>query len=141
MFNLTTVPIDPKHKKKFGGFNDAPPNFKEITEEEFAKSSFFVYAPISIEYRQIHITNDVALTRLLTGGTYLYFFHDGTGYGICRDYSKGKVHYFSFAECPHTFRELKASDCAKKGISHYGNCWHVYECVTCGYVTSADSSD
>ena len=41
------------HQKEFGGFNQAPPGFREITESEFNKSGFFTWCKEKIEFRQI----------------------------------------------------------------------------------------
>ena len=39
---------------KFHPKNTAPSGFREITEEEFAKSRFFIYGPKApLEYRQL----------------------------------------------------------------------------------------
>lgn len=45
-------------------------------------------------------------------------------------------------QCAHTYgREISMDECRTRGIGHYGNCWHVYECGKCGEVFSVDSSD
>jgi len=42
-----------QHKKLFGGFNDFPPGWSEISEKEFAKSGFGKSRVEYIEYRQM----------------------------------------------------------------------------------------
>ncbi|MCI0461143.1 MAG: hypothetical protein L0Z62_29705 [Gemmataceae bacterium] len=43
--------------------------------------------------------------------------------------------------CVHDYRELTPAECGTRGIPHYGMCWHVLECVTCGRCLSYDSGD
>jgi hypothetical protein len=39
-------------------FNDFPANWREITQEVFAKSRHFTFAPVNIEFRQMIDRND-----------------------------------------------------------------------------------
>ena len=44
-------------------------------------------------------------------------------------------------QCAHEYgRELSQAECRQRGIGHYGNCWHVYECPKCHETFSVDSS-
>lgn len=133
---IDTVPGTDEHKAKWGGFNDFPPNWRELTEEEFAESHFFVYEFKTREYRQMH---DPGRTKPATRAT-LYFMHDGTGYALVSDRSKRKLHYFKFG-CAHTYRGLGFEECRARGIYHWGRCYHVSECTTCGHIHAVDSSD
>jgi hypothetical protein len=46
------------------------------------------------------------------------------------------------SQCSHTEgRELGSAECREKGIQHFGNCWHIYECGKCHDFYSVDSSD
>lgn len=46
------------------------------------------------------------------------------------------------AKCVHDYRkELSQDECKKRGISHFGMCWHVVECTKCGKISAYDSSD
>lgn len=46
------------------------------------------------------------------------------------------------AQCDHDYgRELSQAECRTRGIGHYGNCYHVYECSKCQLVYGVDSSD
>lgn len=114
------------------GDNGVPPNFKEITEAEFARSHFFIWDYKAKEYRQLR---ELALTRAgITGTDFmairLYLMHDGIGYGIVSDHSAGKLRFFRFAECEHT-KESKT----------IGNCLTLHTCTKCGYKEVIDSSD
>ena len=41
----------------------------------------------------------------------------------------------------HAYRELSQSEAQEKGILHFGRCYHVAECTSCGVVNAYDSSD
>lgn len=124
---------DKEIEEKYGGYNDFPPDWKEIAEEEFAKSMFFTYSPDLIQHRQMMKPNEVVEATL-------HFFWDGNGYAIGHDFWKGKVKYYRFALCEHTYRELSPSEARAKGHSHFGNCYHVTECAKCGLIWEYDSS-
>jgi len=125
------------HEHEYGRYNYLPPNFKEITEKEFVDSAFFTYNPELYEFRQvIYKLGNKEYYR----GLKLYYFHDGTGIGIMRDFENGKVHYFKFAKCEHEMVELGYQECQKEKIFHAGSCYHVYKCLKCGHVESRDSS-
>lgn len=128
-----------EHEEKYGGYNDAPPNFKEITEAEFAQSMFFTYAPNATEHRQILIDPDDSRKECL--GITLYYFFDGNGFGIAHDYWGKKVRYFRFKACEHEYKSLSPKEAHAKGILHFGRCYHVGECKKCGHIHSYDSSD
>lgn len=112
-------------------FNDVPPNFREITEKEFAQSKFFVYSPERWEYRQITRKEDLErLQRKSALVIRMAHFYDGTGIAIESDYWAGKVHYFWFGACEHKERTQR----------NIGNCLNEYTCKNCGFVETLDSS-
>ena len=119
----TTVP---EHELKFGKWGALPPNFKEITEAEFAASMFFIYSPGIVEYRQIQ---DKAANKDGIWELRMYFYHDDTGLAIAQTGQK-KVRYFKFAVCEHVMAHT----------SKLGNCLNRYTCGKCGYVNDVDSS-
>lgn len=41
----------------------------------------------------------------------------------------------------HTWKELSRDECRKKGLTHFGMCYHVYKCETCAETMATDSSD
>lgn len=122
------------HTAKFGGFNDAPAGWREVTEGEIAQSLFASYAPVGREFRQIRTDNEPYLSVTL------FFMHDGTGVGMAFDYWGKRVRWFRFG-CAHTYTELSSDACRARGIYHAGRCYHVSECTTCHYVNAVDSSD
>ena len=145
-------------EKNFGRYNDAPPNFKEISEAEFSQSKFFVYSPEYVEYRQID-PKQISPKEKYFLGVRLFYFFDGTGLGMAHDYWAKKVRYFKFTKCEHDTEELSGHVAAKyvvvhdvfpptsrlakpgeQGVSHFGNCYHVYRCKKCGFIESVDTS-
>lgn len=126
----------PDHVKKYGDQGELPPNFREITEKEFAQSKFFIYSPDFWEYRQINKKEDVARfkwgpeQRPYVFALRMAYFYDGTGLAIEHDYWSGKVRYFAFAVCEHKNRKERT----------VANCLHEYTCQDCGFVETIDSS-
>jgi hypothetical protein len=126
-----------EHEKLYGGFNDFPPNWKEITEKEFAQGMFFSYTPTLTEHRQMG-RMEVGSEPMLTAT--LYFFHDGSGVALASDFWAGKVRYFSFTCCVHEFRRPTEAEHVR-GVVRPGRCFHVSICDKCNYVSAVDSSD
>lgn len=104
-------------------FNKTPLGLQSITESEFARSSFFIYSIVRIEFRQCRLPG-------FTGIKNLTMFHLSNKEGIAMSASPdvGKVHYFQLA-CKHDYTE-----------EHLGDCMHRLTCKTCGYVEITDSS-
>ena len=45
-------------------------------------------------------------------------------------------------QCMHSYeKELSFEECKQRGIPHFGNCYHVYECPKCNKTFTVDSSD
>jgi len=103
------------HETTYGKNNDLPPNFKEITETEFAQSIFFSYLPEAVEYRQCLIPN---VNDNCYCGVRFFYFHNGTGIAMTSDYRKGKISYFKFAACNHTFQEIGYARCKREKGRH-----------------------
>src|SRR5260370_2575384 len=99
----------PEFLAKYGKDNELPPNFREITEEEFAKSKFFTYTPDFWQYRQISKREDCEKfkwgkeQRSYVFSLRMAYFFDGTCIAFEHDYWLGKVHYFSFSVCAHKY--------------------------------------
>jgi hypothetical protein len=134
--HMSNFPKDEvEHRKKYGNSSALPPNFEEITLEQFSHSKFFVYVPDFWEYRQIWKDEDVQRfawgkdNRHYAFSIRLAYMYDGTGFGLVSDYSANTVRYFKFAYCIHTMKE--------KTI---GNCLHELTCTQCGFKEQIDSS-
>lgn len=140
-----------EHERKFGGFNDWPPNVREIPANEFW-SYFFTYGiganehrqmitrvgtdhdPVSKEERRCMIQQGVSNGFFYQSG---YFFYKGdgsdSGYIMTRDVTNAKVYprkFYKFSVCEHEYVE-----------KNVGRCLHEYTCTKCGHRFQVDSSD
>jgi len=136
---LLTKQASPEHIAKYGGYNDKPPNWTSLTEEEFSRCDFFTYTFTSTEFRQF---KDPENNNGYNGfqSVRLYFMPAGHGYGIYSDWQNERVRFFRFG-CKHQYRGLDQAECRARNIPHYGRCYSVAECVLCGHIYATDSSD
>lgn len=141
--NVTELVRTDAHVKKWGGFNDAPPNLREITAKEFAQSGFFTWTIIGIEYRQITSEQFNKGNIFKPVNTivpcHLFFLNSAydSGFIILNDYWGKTIRYFKFAECVHDYKEITAAEAGKRAF----NCYHYYRCTICGQQNEVDSSD
>ncbi len=142
MEKLVSVDEPPDYREKWGGHNDLPPNWQELTEKEFAQSEFFTYGPEFTDFRQVILPSKRYPKGVYTD-LHLYFFHLNRGFALWHDYWEGKVHYARFALCVHEWQEMSQAWCAKQKppIYHGGRCYHVSRCKKCGVINAVDSSD
>lgn len=129
--------------KRFGG--DYPESLKEIDENEFAASIFFMYSPDEITYEQLHpsklpFTNSIKYAFAV----HFYWFFDGTGFGMSsmRDSAKSKqrVRYFKVG-CTHNYQSLSVKQCEEFELKNRPYEFNsVYRCKKCGHVMQPDSS-
>lgn len=122
-----------------GGYNDPPPNFREVTAEEISRSDFFTYTPKFYFYRQID-PKRLPWNEKYFLSVHFYGMSDGTGYGIASDWHGRKVRWFRYG-CEHNYVEKGTDWCKEHEIVHFGHCYHVYECSECKHVKAEDSSD
>jgi hypothetical protein len=115
-----------ENEEVVGGYNDLPPNFEEITEEEFAQSQFFSYEPIKVEFRQCKGLKDDDYLQ----SVWIYWFSDYSYITIWSDFWAGKVHYGKGYLCKHKWKNMESRMCYTKDV-----------CVLCGYIKEIDSSD
>lgn len=130
-----------QHFPNSGDYNDLPPNWKELTEKEFAQSPFFTYSPEFMEFRQVRLTPNGPFE-----GLRMFWLNEKEGYALVRDYWAGKVRYFSFAVCVHEWHGVTRAELAEKWPQHVkrytpGNCCHNSVCLKCGDFRFIDSSD
>ncbi len=129
-------------------YNAVPPNWKQITEEEFAASKFFVYGFSHTEYRQ---PIDRKTKEYIGSVKLFYICGRPEGVALQSVYENGKyqLKYYSFAKCVHTWREVNRAgmeELAKQfpklqGQGTWGNCCHNSVCTKCGDYWFTDSSD
>lgn len=134
---LTYTNLPENHFMAHVRYNDLPPGWRELTEEEFAKSQFGRYSPNYFGYKQIFTTENGQQKFL---PIHWLSYVDGTGLAIHTDYWKGKVRYFFFG-CDHDYKGLSQQECRERGIYHAGRCYHVAECQKCKFINAVDSSD
>lgn len=122
-----------------GGFNDVPPNFREVTEAEFSKSWFFTYPSDIREYRQMIRDSEGKPLQSVLFVT-LFMMSDGSGFGLSRDYYAEKVKFYKFEVCQHDWRPMTDDEMRERGLRRM-SCQHESVCSKCGYVRIVDSSD
>jgi len=131
-----------EHERKYGKYNDLPPNLEELTEAEFARSGFFTWCLENYEHRQpCRLTDAQAQAYGLAGQNLKLFYMNNTeGFAISNDYWDERIRYFRFRACVHEFRNPGPKDFAR-GVPRPRRCLHVGVCSKCGYVDVTDSSD
>lgn len=117
-----------KDEKTVGGYNDLPPNIREISEKEFAQSMFFSYSPIHIDHRQVTRGAEKFVKGLFQ--IQIYWFHNGSYVALHNDFWGGKIRFFVGEICQHEVEGVNV-----------GNCLNRYTCTKCGYEYTVDSSD
>jgi len=124
-----------QHQKMFGGYNQFPPGWTEITQEQFAKSDFFTYSPVLAEHRQMHATT--GSTEPVTTAT-LWWLPGFEGFALVNDYWKGTVRFFRFG-CKHEWGDAR-EELAKRGRTLFST-EKAHYCIKCGHFFITDSSD
>lgn len=140
---LDNLPEKPDWLITYGDYNTLPEPRVEIDEANFW-AKCLGNMPKGIEYKQVFFPPLKYYTACR-----VYWFHNfALAVVHPHDWSlvEGKVNFYSkplYFEigCQHEWGELSPEKCRGKGISHYGMCWHVVECLRCGYIESYDSSD
>jgi hypothetical protein len=114
----------------FGGFNIAPVNFREVSEQMFAQDHYHTdYPELAMSYRQMFKDNNgVDLPRAVKGT--LHINAHGYGWLIEKMYNEGKAKFYFFELCHHEYETLERS-----------RCWWKGKCKKCGSIDSVDSSD
>lgn len=134
-----------KYGGKFGTYNTMPEPWKEIPESQFWHH-VSSYTPMNIEHRQAYITIDgkkhmIPLTIYWYGAQGYAFSVDRWSCKHDGEYPLTYYMKFYLFGCEHKWREMGVKECAEKNITHFGMCWHVYECEKCGMRETTDSSD
>ncbi len=121
---------------RFGGFNDVPPNFVEITEAQFWMQ-FSVYPFTKVGFKQVRFEGKGPYEDL-----HLFFYGNDEGVGYARVYEHHKPIgqgygwcapklYFKFGLCEHEW----------VGVPEKSRmCYHVTRCTKCGRENHVDSS-
>ena len=89
-----------RHEELFGMFNDYPPGWTEMTEEEFAQGGFGGASIRYAEYRQMMRSSNAKSVSC-----HLFHIDNGLGYAIVQNYWKKNVKFFKF-DCFDKLKEL-----------------------------------
>ena len=125
----------------FGGYNDFPPNWREISAEEFAvKMNHYNFS--EAESRQMREKDDWYNLHV---PAQLFFYWDGTGLAVSytNTWNSEKFKYdytakfFAFG-CDH---EYQFSDWNSEKFGPQFRCNHALKCKKCGHEYAVDSSD
>lgn len=125
---------------RYNPFQCLPLGWREIDTNTYHRRllGYSLTAVMHVQFMSDYEGN--RLDRTIAAHLYLYW--DGTGIA-CEYYYKNQddcgPRFYAFG-CDHDYREVYPSECKARGINHYGNCWHVYECEDCGHIKSEDSS-
>ena len=117
-------------EKKFGRYNDAPPNLKEITQDEFFHV-LSTYSPEQQAYKQV--MDDPRFDPVMN--LHMYIYSDGSGVAFTTEWlpEKGlgvwEQKFYSFAVCEHNYE-----------VTLSRMCYSELRCTKCGHQTSIDSS-
>lgn len=118
-------------EKKFGRYNFAPPNLKEISQAEFFRALDF--SPVAVSHKQIMESYDPSIKGYMN--LHMFIFSDGSGVGYTNDWQYGKTPewkqtFYKFAVCEHEYK------CTLSRM-----CYSEYLCTKCGHTYAVDSSD
>lgn len=123
-------------------YNTAPPGWEQISEQEFAASSFFRFSLIHYETREITCYADGESVGERIDAK-LFFTGEGEGFAMSMSRPTGGnpiVRYYRFG-CKHRFERLTEQHCQERNIPHYGVGYHVRECALCKKIDVTDSRD
>lgn len=145
------------------GYNHAPSNIRIATAGNIMSSRFTGFSPKYIFHNQVLPHNlpqdllDARYEKVMAEGQKKYLrkkrsymetcamiqfmvYHDNTGIGIEHFFWEEVLIWYTFG-CDHKYRELSQDECRKLKISHFGRCYHVQKCETCGHVQANSSDD
>lgn len=87
-----------EHERRTGGYNEFPPEWREIDAAKFARSRHFTFAPVLVEYRQMmrpfgerDTTKDTPAVS-----AHLFWQPNGTGFTIVEDYWAQTIKFYAF---------------------------------------------
>lgn len=95
------------HEKRNGTYNEFPPDWREISEGEFARSRHFTFEPALVEFRQMMRpfgeTDTTKDTPAVSAN--LFWQANGTGYAVVNDYWAKTVKFYAFGSVPEGYVE------------------------------------
>ncbi len=70
----------------------------------------------------------------------IIFIYDDFSYVVEHNHWEKTQTYWKVAKCHHKDIEVGVARARELGVSHFGNCYHVYECEKCHRAYGVDSS-
>ena len=117
----------PPFAKKLGGYNESPPNMKEISQDDFYRH-LLTYHPSYIDFKQVLDYDNQTCMNV-----HLFIYDEGEhASGIAIGEIGNQRKFFSFATCEHEW---------KRSVEESRMCYHVSYCTKCGLRRAIDSSD
>ena len=131
------ISVDPKESKRLegliGGYNDFPPNMRDIPENRFW-SEFMLWAWPYNDSRQAYDKSVENWWNTANTTLRLWFDSQGEGIGFVSEIVKAErvrpTKFFRFSPCLHTYETVIKRKCYSKS-----------RCTKCGKVLEIDSSD
>jgi hypothetical protein len=132
-----------EYQRKFGRFNDFPPNWKPCKPAEFW-GQFMTYSSDVEEFRQMMYPEEIlnnmppnSYGQITVQNARLWTYQDGTGLAMVQNYDYKKAHdraplLYKFAVCEHEYVGVPEKSYM---------CYHVSRCMKCGIERAIDSSD
>lgn len=123
----------------YGTFNKMPEPFSPCADPHDYLHHAYTYSPLGTEFRQIPgidfgLEDDKKPYR-----SYHIEWYGDQGWAVTYDYWR-KLLLTVRLGCDHNYKELSVEEAKKRGIIHWGMCYHVLECSKCGHIISYDSS-
>lgn len=70
----------------------------------------------------------------------IVFVYDDFCFVVEHNYWENTQTFWKVAKCHHHYVEVGSKRASELGITHFGNCYHVYECTKCHHAYGQDSS-
>lgn len=124
--------------------NRLPKPYVEVQADDYYHFAS-IWTPEALEFDQVLIGNTIRDVRIewYHNCAFALVWPDKWRCGTNGEPSivyEEPIRYFRIG-CQHELKELGVDECRRRGIDHFGRCWHVQECTKCGLIESYDSSD
>lgn len=145
-----SVPPDPPIKVIKMKYNYGPEGIvKEITANEFW-NHFSNYSPDNLDHcqiigerlkdytgREISKYTKKVKTCMLAANCFVY--GDFT-FVVEHNHWEKSQRFWKVTSCHHEYKEIGSQRARELGITHFGGCFHVFECLKCHHAYGQDSS-
>ncbi len=109
-----------------------------------------IYSADSVEYcqiigerlkqykgREVNYYSKKEKTNVLSG---IVFVFDDFSFIVENNQWEKSQRFWKVAVCHHDYKEVGLKRARELGVTHFGNCYHVYECKLCHKAYGQDSS-